>query len=74
MTKTKNERFNFEKISNKKPTALMCTNVIWDLALNKEIFSESMFEWVQDTINWFKNRQEYQLIIKAHPAESDPKI
>lgn len=55
-----------------KPTALLATNVIWDLAaLNKEIQFRSMMEWVLETIAFFKGHPEWQLIIKVHPGEEN---
>ncbi|MDH5691811.1 MAG: hypothetical protein OEZ47_01765 [Gammaproteobacteria bacterium] len=61
------------KIDKTKPTVLLLANVIWDLAaLNKEIFFEDMMSWIKETVKWFNDRPEYQLIIKAHPAELHP--
>lgn len=55
-----------------KPTALITTNVTWDAAAqDKELFYENILEWVIDTINYFKEHSEWQLIVKAHPAEKN---
>lgn len=71
----KNEDFDLTQIDLSKPTALLSANVIWDLAaLNKEIFTSNMSEWIIETIKWFKQHPEYQLLIKAHPAELHPDI
>jgi len=71
----KNENVDFSNLDKSKPTALLSANVCWDLAaLNKEIFYKSMMDWIIDTINWFKDHSEYQLIVKSHPAESFPGI
>ena len=71
----KNETFDMLKIDKSKPTALLSANVIWDLAaLNKEIFTHSMSEWILETIKWFTAHPKFQLIIKAHPAEYYPDI
>lgn len=48
----------------------MFTNIAWDgvLLSNNYVFN-SMFEWIDKTINYFINKPTYHLIIKAHPAE-----
>lgn len=62
-------------ISNTKPTAIMPTNVCWDLAaLNKQIIFKDMGDWILSTIDWFSMHPHLQLIIKAHPAEQNPAI
>jgi hypothetical protein len=71
----KNENVDFSNLDKSKPIALLSANVSWDLAaLNKEVFYESMMDWIIDTIDWFKVHSEYQLIIKSHPAEFFPGI
>jgi len=67
--------FDFSKIDLKKPTALLPSNVIWDLAaLNKQIVFSDMIDWIEKTIHWFADHPEYQLIIKPHPGELHPDI
>lgn len=69
------ERFDLSKLDMEKPTALLATNVIWDLAaLNKQIIFEDMIDWIAETIGWFRTHPQYQLIIKPHPAELNPSI
>jgi hypothetical protein len=69
------EDFDFSQIDQKKPTALMPTNVIWDLAaLNKQRVFSDMIDWIEKTIRWFADHPEYQLIIKPHPGELHPDI
>ena len=48
----------------------MLTNVMWDAQLHypSNAFS-NMLDWVIQTINYFKKRQDLQLIIRVHPAE-----
>mgnify|MGYP006410535095 FL=1 len=75
LTSYKNEEFDLTQIDTNKPTALLSANVVWDLAaLNKEVFTKSMADWIIETINWFKQHPEYQLIVKSHPAEYFPGI
>lgn len=57
-------------IDNKKKTALIATNVTWDAAaLDRGIVFENTADWVLHTIDWFVNNNEWQLIVRAHPAE-----
>jgi hypothetical protein len=63
------------KVDAAKPTALLAANVIWDLAaLNKQVVFGDMMEWIAATIEWFGRHPEYELIVKAHPAEQHPSI
>lgn len=53
-----------------KPTFLLATNVIGDsLTLNRQIFSQSMTEWLERTIEYFAARPQVQLIVRIHPGE-----
>ncbi len=64
-----------EKIDKYKPTIVLATNCIWDLAaLNKQIIFKDMIAWVLETIKWFRANSGYQLIIRPHPGESTPQI
>ena len=58
-----------------KPTIVLAANVIWDLAaLNKQIVFKDMIAWVIETIEWFANNHDFQLIIRPHPVETSPQI
>lgn len=71
----KDEDFDLSKLDSNKPIALLSANVIWDLAaLNKEAFTSGMSEWIVETVKWFKDHPEYQLLVKAHPGELHPAI
>jgi hypothetical protein len=66
---------SLEHLQFNKPTILLAANVIWDLAaLNKQVVFDDMIDWIIKTIYWFEKRQEYQLIIKPHPAETHKNI
>jgi len=53
-----------------KPTFLLATNVIGDsLTLNRQVFSQSMTEWLERTIEYFAARPQIQLIVRIHPGE-----
>jgi hypothetical protein len=67
--------FDLSRIDVSKPTALLPSNVIWDLAaLNKQILFSDMIDWIVQTISWFADHPDYQLIIKPHPGELHPDI
>lgn len=62
-------------INSNKPTLIIAANVIWDLAaLNKQIVFNDMTDWILQTIEWFRCHDDYQLIIRPHPAEVSPQI
>jgi hypothetical protein len=64
-----------EYIDILKPTIVLPSNVIWDLAaLNKQIIFKDMIEWILETIKWFQKNPDFQLIIKPHPAETSPQL
>jgi hypothetical protein len=75
LSKFKSDEFDITMINFDKPTALLASNVIWDLAaLNKQVVFDDMIDWIVETINWFKEHPQFQLIIKPHPAELHPSI
>ncbi len=53
-----------------KPVIGMLTNVMWDAQLHypANAFS-SMIEWTIETIKYFAQRRDLQLLIRIHPAE-----
>ena len=49
---------------------LLATNVLGDsLTLGREVFSNSMEEWIERTLQYFAGRPELQLVIRVHPGE-----
>jgi len=53
-----------------RPVALLLTNVIWDAQLHFDgNYYSSMLDLLFDSIEYFKNNKEYDLIIRIHPAE-----
>jgi len=54
---------------------LMLTNVSWDAQLHyaSRIFTD-MHSWIEETINWFSDHKNLDLIIRIHPAEFTGKI
>jgi hypothetical protein len=53
-----------------RPIILLATNVIGDsLTLGRQIFSDSMTEWLQRTVQYFAKHPEAQLVARIHPGE-----
>jgi len=53
-----------------RPLALLATNVIGDsLTLGRQVFSDSMTEWLRRTLQWFADHTATQLVIRIHPGE-----
>ena len=51
-------------------TFVLYTNLIWDSAVyNQDTIFENMYEWVLETILFFNNHPQFNLIIRIHPAE-----
>jgi len=55
---------------DERPVVLLATNVLGDsLTLGREIFSHSMEEWLERTLQYFAGKPETQLVIRVHPGE-----
>ena len=55
---------------DERPVVLLATNVLGDsLTLGREIFSQSMEEWLGRTLQYFAGKKETQLVIRVHPGE-----
>jgi hypothetical protein len=53
-----------------RPVVLLAANVLGDsLTLGRNIFAESMSEWITRTIQFFASRSEVQFLIRVHPGE-----
>jgi hypothetical protein len=53
-----------------RPIVLLCTNVVGDsLALNRQIFTQGMADWLENTVLHFAQRPEAQLVVRVHPGE-----
>jgi hypothetical protein len=53
-----------------RPLVLLCTNVVGDsLALNRQVFTEGMADWLARTVQHFADRPEAQLVVRVHPGE-----
>jgi len=53
-----------------RPVVLLATNVLGDsLILGRNIFSQTMAEWITRTVQYFAERKDVQLIVRIHPGE-----
>lgn len=54
-----------------RPVVLLATNVLGDsLTLGRQVFSRTMAEWIERTVNYFADRKDVQLVIRIHPGET----
>ena len=55
---------------DQRPIVLLATNVIGDsLTLGRQVFSDSMTEWLERTMQYFAPRPDVQLVARIHPGE-----
>ncbi|HSM26054.1 MAG TPA: hypothetical protein VK856_14415 [Anaerolineaceae bacterium] len=53
-----------------RPIVLLATNVLGDsLTLGRQVFTKSMAEWIERTVQYFVARKDAQLVIRVHPGE-----
>jgi hypothetical protein len=53
-----------------RPVVLLAANVLGDsLTLGRNIFAESMSEWITKTVQYFARRTDVQLLVRVHPGE-----
>jgi hypothetical protein len=54
-----------------RPVVMLAANVLGDsLTLGRNVFAESMTEWMTRTVRFFADRPEVQLVIRVHPGET----
>lgn len=57
-------------LDRSQPIVLLCTNVVGDsLALDRQIFSQGMADWLEHTVRYFVQRPQAQLVVRVHPGE-----
>ncbi len=55
---------------DERPLVLLAANVIGDsLTLGRQVFSQSMTEWLKRTVAYFRARPDVQLVVRIHPGE-----
>ncbi|MFQ5943729.1 MAG: hypothetical protein ACE5JF_09265 [Anaerolineales bacterium] len=53
-----------------RPIVLLCTNVMGDsLAIDREVFTEGMGDWLAQTVRHFADPDTGQLVVRIHPGE-----
>ena len=53
-----------------RPVVLLAANVLGDsLTLGRNLFAESMSEWITKTVQYFAKRSDLQLVVRIHPGE-----
>jgi hypothetical protein len=53
-----------------RPLVLLAANVIGDsLTLGRQVFTDSMTEWLQRSVAYFAARPDVQLVVRIHPGE-----
>ena len=53
-----------------RPLILLAANVIGDsLTLGRQVFSETMTEWIERTLVYYTDRPEVQFALRIHPGE-----
>jgi hypothetical protein len=53
-----------------RPVVVLAANVIGDsLTLGRQVFTESMTDWLQRTVRYFAARTDAQLVVRVHPGE-----
>jgi hypothetical protein len=54
-----------------RPIVMLAANVLGDsLTLGRNVFAQSMTEWMTRTVQFFADRPEVQLVIRIHPGET----
>jgi hypothetical protein len=54
-----------------RPVVLVAPNVLGDsVTLKRQVFSQSMTDWLDGTVRFFADRPEVQLVVRIHPGES----
>ena len=57
-------------LDKKRPVVLLATNVLGDsLTLGRNIFARSMADWIEETVQFFANQPQVQLVIRIHLGE-----
>jgi hypothetical protein len=53
-----------------RPIVLLATNVVGDsLALNRQIFTGGMADWLSQTLGYLAQRADVQTVVRVHPGE-----
>jgi hypothetical protein len=56
---------------DERPVVLLAPNVFGDSAtLGRQIFSRSMTEWLERTLEFYSSRNDIQVLVRIHPSEA----
>ena len=56
---------------DQRPVVLLAANVLGDsLTLGRNLFADSMSEWMVRTVQYFARRSDVQLLLRVHPGET----
>ena len=67
---SKEQTFRRLRLNADTPIFVAYTNVLWDAAsAQREIVFSDPISWIIETIQWFADHQDRQLVVKVHPAE-----
>jgi hypothetical protein len=56
---------------DERPIVLLAPNVFGDSAtLGRQIFSDSMTEWLERTLEFYSTRSDIQVLVRIHPSEA----
>jgi hypothetical protein len=54
----------------RRPVVLLCTNVVGDsLALDRQVFTKGMADWLTESVRHLADRPEIQVVVRVHPGE-----
>jgi hypothetical protein len=57
-------------VDGARPVVLLATNVVGDsLALNRQVFTQGMADWLSRTLQVLAARSDVQTIVRVHPGE-----
>ncbi|HVN56310.1 MAG TPA: hypothetical protein VMT46_18420 [Anaerolineaceae bacterium] len=55
---------------DQRPVVLLATNVLGDsLTLGRQVFSQTMAEWIARSVQYFAGFPDAQLVVRVHPGE-----
>ena len=55
---------------DERPIVLLATNVLGDsLTLGRQVFSQTMADWIERSVEYFAKRNDVQLVVRVHPGE-----
>jgi hypothetical protein len=53
-----------------RPIILLATNVLGDsLTLGRQVFSKTMADWIERSVEYFMKRDDVQVVLRVHPGE-----